>query len=126
MCRDRLDVRSQVLEAVRALKEGVLEDIREGTWARILGLGLCAFGPAGRSAGSTSSHTLCGRNAVTSLKANSAKRFKCPSCLREMAEKNQSSMGRFGLDGQVPGKVSGRHHYKWKRPAFCAAVFAWR
>jgi 3-hydroxyacyl-CoA dehydrogenase/enoyl-CoA hydratase/3-hydroxybutyryl-CoA epimerase len=78
--QDRL-MFSQVLEAVRALEEGVLEDIREGDVGAILGWG---FAPA--TGGPFSYLDIIG----TPYAAE-----RCDQ-LREMAAKNQTFYGRFG------------------------------
>ncbi len=86
---------AQVLEAVRALEEGVLEDIREGDVGAILGWGFAPWsgGPfswldimgAGRAV------EICDR-----LTETHGPRFVTPALLREMAEKGQTFYGRFG------------------------------
>ena len=86
---------AQVLEAVRALEEGVLEDIREGDVGAILGWGFAPWsgGPfswldimgAGRAV------EICDR-----LTETHGPRFATPALLREMAEKGQTFYGRFG------------------------------
>ncbi len=85
---------AQVLEAVRALEEGVLTDIREGDVGAILGWGFAPWsgGPfawldiigAPRAVG------LC-----DALAAALGARFATPALLRDMAEKGQSFYGRF-------------------------------
>jgi 3-hydroxyacyl-CoA dehydrogenase/enoyl-CoA hydratase/3-hydroxybutyryl-CoA epimerase len=85
----------QALEAVRALEEGVLMDIREGDVGAILGWG---FAPA--TGGPLSWLDMIGTpyaaERCDQLEAKFGPRFKCPDLLREMAEKNQSFYGRFG------------------------------
>jgi len=85
----------QVLEAVRALEEGVLMDIREGDVGAILGWG---FAPA--TGGPLSWLDMIGTpyaaERCDQLEAKFGPRFKCPDLLREMAEKNQTFYGRFG------------------------------
>ncbi len=86
---------AQVLEAVRALEEGVLTDIREGDVGAILGWGFAPWsgGPfswldilgAGRAA------ELC-----DALTAAHGPRFTCPALLREIAATGQTFYGRFG------------------------------
>ena len=92
--QDRL-MFSQVLEAVRALEEGVLEDIREGDVGAILGWG---FAPA--TGGPFSYLDIIGTpyaaERCDQLQAKFGDRFECPALLREMAAKNQSFYGRFG------------------------------
>ncbi|MEM7520997.1 MAG: 3-hydroxyacyl-CoA dehydrogenase NAD-binding domain-containing protein [Pseudomonadota bacterium] len=86
---------SQVLEAVRALEEGVLMDIREGDVGAILGWGFAPWSGGPLSwldiIGAPYAAELCDQ-----LEATYGPRFKCPALLREMAEKNQSFYGRFG------------------------------
>ena len=85
---------AQVLEAVRALEEGVLMDIREGDVGAILGWGFAPWsgGPlswldmmgAGRAA------ALC-----DGLTERYGARFTTPGLLREMADKDETFYGRF-------------------------------
>ncbi|WP_380057287.1 3-hydroxyacyl-CoA dehydrogenase NAD-binding domain-containing protein [Falsihalocynthiibacter sp. SS001] len=85
---------AQVLEAVRALEEGVLTDIREGDVGAILGWGFAPWsgGPfswldimgAGRAA------ALCDE-----LTEKFGARFETPALLREMAEKDETFYARF-------------------------------
>lgn len=86
---------SQCLEAVRALEEGVLMDIREGDVGAILGWGFAPWSGGPLSwldmLGSAYAAERCDE-----LEAQFGQRFKCPDLLREMAEKNQSFYGRFG------------------------------
>jgi len=84
---------AQVLEAVRALEEGVLEDIREGDVGAVLGWGFAPWsgGPfawldilgAGRAV------EIC-----DDLEARFGARFKAPQMLRDMAEKGETFYGR--------------------------------
>ena len=86
---------AQVLEAVRALEEGVLEDIREGDVGAILGWGFAPWsgGPFGwlDMLGAAYAAERCDQ-----LVETHGERFACPALLREMAEKGQSFYGRFG------------------------------
>jgi 3-hydroxyacyl-CoA dehydrogenase/enoyl-CoA hydratase/3-hydroxybutyryl-CoA epimerase len=86
---------AQVLEAVRALEEGVLEDIREGDVAAILGWGFAPWsgGPFAwlDMLGAPYAAERCDQ-----LAARFGDRFACPALLREMAETGQSFYGRFG------------------------------
>ncbi|WP_273509856.1 3-hydroxyacyl-CoA dehydrogenase NAD-binding domain-containing protein [Planktotalea frisia] len=86
---------SQCLEAVRALEEGVLMDIREGDVGAILGWGFAPWSGGPLSwldmLGSAYAAERCDQ-----LEAQFGQRFKCPDLLREMAAKNQSFYGRFG------------------------------
>jgi 3-hydroxyacyl-CoA dehydrogenase/enoyl-CoA hydratase/3-hydroxybutyryl-CoA epimerase len=86
---------AQVLEAVRALEEGVLTDIREGDVGAILGWGFAPWsgGPfawldiigAGRAV------DIC-----RGLTAQFGPRFHAPKLLVEMAGKGETFYGRFG------------------------------
>ncbi|QFT63997.1 3-hydroxyacyl-CoA dehydrogenase NAD-binding domain-containing protein [Roseivivax sp. THAF30] len=86
---------AQALEAVRALEEGVLMDIREGDVGAILGWGFAPW-----SGGPLSWLDILGApyaaERCDALEAKFGERFSCPALLREMAEKNQSFYGRFG------------------------------
>ena len=88
---------AQVLEAVRALEEGVLEDIREGDVGAILGWGFAPW-----SGGPFSWLDIIGTpyaaERCDQLQAAYGDRFACPPLLREMADKTQSFYGRFGKD----------------------------
>jgi 3-hydroxyacyl-CoA dehydrogenase/enoyl-CoA hydratase/3-hydroxybutyryl-CoA epimerase len=91
--QDRL-MFAQVLEAVRALEEGVLEDIREGDVGAILGWGFAPW-----SGGPFSWLDIIGApyaaERCDQLEAKYGARFKCPDLLREMAAKGQTFYGRF-------------------------------
>ena len=86
---------SQVLEAVRALEEGVLEDIREGDVGAILGWGFAPWsgGPFGwlDIIGAARAVEIC-----DGLEAAHGKRFAAPALLRDLAAKGQTFYGRFG------------------------------
>ncbi len=86
---------AQVLEAVRALEEGVLEDIREGDVGAILGWGFAPW-----SGGPFSWLDIIGTpyaaERCDELEAAHGARFACPDLLREMAGKNQGFYARFG------------------------------
>jgi 3-hydroxyacyl-CoA dehydrogenase/enoyl-CoA hydratase/3-hydroxybutyryl-CoA epimerase len=86
---------SQVLEAVRALEENVLMDIREGDVGAILGWGFAPW-----SGGPLSWLDMIGAEYAAErcdqLQAAYGDRFECPALLREMAQKGQSFYGRFG------------------------------
>ena len=83
---------AQVLEAVKALEEGVLMDIREGDVGAILGWGFAPW-----SGGPLSWLDMLGTpyaaERCDQLQAAFGDRFGCPSLLREMAAKNQSLHG---------------------------------
>ncbi|MEP4198604.1 MAG: 3-hydroxyacyl-CoA dehydrogenase NAD-binding domain-containing protein [Aliishimia sp.] len=87
----------QVLEAVRALEEGVLMDIREGDVGAILGWGFAPW-----SGGPLSWLDMIGTpyaaERCDQLEAKFGARYACPALLREMAEKNQTFYGRFNPD----------------------------
>lgn len=85
----------QTLEAVRALEEGVLEDIREGDVGAILGWGFMPWSGGPFSwldiLGAAKAVEICDHLAETC-----GERFKAPALLVEMAEKGESFYGRFG------------------------------
>ena len=91
---------AQVLEAVRALEEGVLEDIREGDVGAILGWGFAPW-----SGGPFSWLDIIGTpyaaERCDQLEAAHGERFACPALLREMAERNQSFYRRFAPDTEA-------------------------
>ncbi len=91
---------AQVLEAVRALEEGVLEDIREGDVGAILGWGFAPW-----SGGPLSWLDIIGTpyaaERCDQLAEAYGARFACPPLLREMAEKGQSFYGRFKPDAKA-------------------------
>ncbi|MEM8803252.1 MAG: 3-hydroxyacyl-CoA dehydrogenase NAD-binding domain-containing protein, partial [Pseudomonadota bacterium] len=85
---------AQVLEAVRALEEDVLEDIREGDVGAILGWGFAPW-----SGGPFSWLDMIGAAHAVEIcesLADHGKRFDTPALLREMAENCASFYGRFG------------------------------
>ncbi|SFR44106.1 3-hydroxyacyl-CoA dehydrogenase / enoyl-CoA hydratase / 3-hydroxybutyryl-CoA epimerase [Yoonia tamlensis] len=85
---------AQVLEAVRALEENVLEDIREGDVGAILGWGFAPW-----SGGPFSWLDIIGApyaaERCDQLTAEFGARFTTPALLREMADKNQEFYKRF-------------------------------
>jgi len=85
---------SQVLEAVRGLEEGVLEDIREADVGAILGWGFAPW-----SGGPLSWLDIIGTpyaaERCDQLQAKYGDRFACPELLREMATRGQSFYRRF-------------------------------
>ncbi len=85
---------AQILEAVRALEEGVLMDIREGDVGAVL-----AWGFAPWSGGPLSWLDIIGTpyaaERCDQLAEAYGDRFACPPLLREMAEKGQTFYGRF-------------------------------
>jgi len=86
---------AQVLEAVRALEEGVLTDIREGDVGAILGWGFAPWSGGPFSwldmIGAARAVEIC-----RGLTAQFGPRFHAPGLLREMAEKAETFYGRFG------------------------------
>ncbi|WP_120500271.1 3-hydroxyacyl-CoA dehydrogenase NAD-binding domain-containing protein [Roseovarius sp. EL26] len=91
---------AQVLEAVRALEEGVLEDIREGDVGAIL-----AWGFAPWSGGPFSWLDIIGTpyaaERCDQLAEEFGPRFATPALLREMADKNQSFYKRFDTEANA-------------------------
>jgi len=85
---------AQVLEAVRALEENVLEDIREGDVGAILGWGFAPW-----SGGPFSWLDIIGTpyaaERCDALAEKFGPRFATPALLREMGDKGQSFYGRF-------------------------------
>ena len=86
---------AQVLEAVRALEDGVLMDIREGDVGAILGWGFAPWSGGPFSwldmVGTPWAADTCDRLAETY-----GPRFTTPTLLQEMADKGQSFYHRFG------------------------------
>ncbi len=86
---------AQVLEAVRALEDGVLTDIREGDVGAILGWGFAPWsgGPFGwlDILGAARAVVLC-----DALEARFGPRFRAPALLRDIAATGDSFYGRFG------------------------------
>ena len=84
----------QALEAVRALEQGVLTDIREGDVGAILGWGFAPWsgGPFGwlDILGAKRAVEIC-----EGLAARHGERFSPPALLAEMAAKGESFYGRF-------------------------------
>ncbi|MFK7867712.1 MAG: 3-hydroxyacyl-CoA dehydrogenase NAD-binding domain-containing protein [Roseobacter sp.] len=91
---------AQSLEAVRALEDGVLMDIREGDVGAILGWGFAPW-----SGGPLSWLDMLGAayaaERCNQLTATFGDRFSCPALLQEMAQKNQSFYGRFGASAKA-------------------------
>ncbi len=88
---------AQVLEAVRALEEGVLEDIREGDVGAILGWGFMPWSGGPFSwldmIGAAKAVEIC-----DALTAGHGERYTAPALLREMAEKGEAFYTRFAAD----------------------------
>ncbi|MGH1464954.1 MAG: 3-hydroxyacyl-CoA dehydrogenase NAD-binding domain-containing protein [Cognatishimia sp.] len=93
---------AQVLEAVRALEDGVLEDIREGDVGAILGWGFAPWSGGPFSwldiVGAPWAAAQCDR-----LEAAHGARFSCPALLRDMADSAEGFYERFGAS---PGKAA--------------------
>ena len=91
---------AQILEAVRALEEGVLEDIREGDVGAILGWGFCPWSGGPFSwldmLGAARAVELCDR-----LTEKHGPRFAAPKLLRDMAMKGETFYGRFGTEARA-------------------------
>ena len=84
---------AQVLEAVRALEEGVLEDIREGDVGAILGWGFAPW-----SGGPFSWLDMIGADRAVEIcesLADQGPRFETPKLLAEMAASGSTFYGRF-------------------------------
>jgi 3-hydroxyacyl-CoA dehydrogenase/enoyl-CoA hydratase/3-hydroxybutyryl-CoA epimerase len=85
---------AQTLEAVRAIEEGVLMDIREGDVGAILGWGFAPW-----SGGPLSWLDMVGSpwaaERTNELAAKHGPRFKAPDLLEDMASKNQTFYKRF-------------------------------
>ncbi|MTI15650.1 3-hydroxyacyl-CoA dehydrogenase [Rhodobacteraceae bacterium RKSG542] len=88
-------IMAQVLEAVRALEGGVLEDIREGDVGAILGWGFMPWSGGPFSwldmIGAARAVEIC-----KNLEDQYGPRFKAPALLEEMAAKGETFYGRFG------------------------------
>jgi len=86
---------AQVLEAVRAFEQGVLEDIREGDVGAILGWGFAPW-----SGGPFSWLDIIGAEKAVeicdTLTAECGARFTTPELLRDLAKGGDSFYGRFG------------------------------
>ncbi|WP_377186452.1 3-hydroxyacyl-CoA dehydrogenase NAD-binding domain-containing protein [Ruegeria meonggei] len=91
---------AQVLEAVRALEEGVVEDIREADVGAIL-----AWGFAPWSGGPLSWLDIIGApyaaERCDQLAEAYGDRFACPALLREMAAKGQAFYDRFAPEAKA-------------------------
>jgi 3-hydroxyacyl-CoA dehydrogenase/enoyl-CoA hydratase/3-hydroxybutyryl-CoA epimerase len=85
---------AQVLEAVRALEEGVLEDIREGDVGAILAWGFAPWS-GGPFAWLDIIGTPYAAERCDQLSEAYGPRFSTPALLREMADRNQSFYSRF-------------------------------
>ena len=85
---------AQVLEAVRALEAGVLEDIREGDVGAILGWGFMPWSGGPFSwldmIGAAKAVEIC-----DTLQQTFGDRFAAPALLKDMAAKSDSFYSRF-------------------------------
>ncbi|MDE0698375.1 MAG: 3-hydroxyacyl-CoA dehydrogenase, partial [Boseongicola sp.] len=85
----------QALEAVRALEEGVLSDIREGDVGAILGWGFAPWSGGPFSwldmTGAERAMEIC-----ADLESRFGPRFVQPSLLSELAKSGEGFYGRFG------------------------------
>ena len=85
---------AQVLEAVRALQDGVLTDIREGDVGAILGWGFAPWSGGPFSwldiIGAARAVEIC-----DALTARHGPRFAAPELLRDMAAQGDTFYGRF-------------------------------
>ena len=90
----------QVLEAVRALEDGVLTDIREGDVGAILGWGFCPWSGGPFSwldiIGAAKAVELCDK-----LEQTHGARFRAPKLLRDMAAKGEAFYSRFDQSAKV-------------------------
>lgn len=90
----------QVLEAVRALEDGVLTDIREGDVGAILGWGFCPWSGGPFSwldiIGAAKAVELCDK-----LEQIHGARFRAPKLLRDMAAKGETFYSRFDQSAKV-------------------------
>jgi 3-hydroxyacyl-CoA dehydrogenase/enoyl-CoA hydratase/3-hydroxybutyryl-CoA epimerase len=91
---------AQVLEAVRALEEGVLEDIREGDVGAILAWGFAPWS-GGPFAWLDIIGTPYAAERCDQLTEKFGPRFATPALLREMADKNQGFYARFGQTAEA-------------------------
>lgn len=86
---------AQVLEAVRAFEQGVLEDIREGDVGAILGWGFAPWSGGPFSwldiLGAARAAEIC-----DDLTARFGARFETPALLRDLAATGESFYGRYG------------------------------
>lgn len=96
--QDRL-MFAQVLEAVKALEEGVIEDIREADVGAILAWGFAPWS-GGPLAWLDIIGTPYAAERCDQLAAKYGDRFACPPLLRDMAEKGQSFYGRFAPEAK--------------------------
>jgi 3-hydroxyacyl-CoA dehydrogenase/enoyl-CoA hydratase/3-hydroxybutyryl-CoA epimerase len=90
----------QALEAVRALEDGVLTDIREGDVGAILGWGFAPW-----SGGPFSWLDILGAGKAVEicegLAARHGGRFTAPALLRDLAAGGETFYGRYGAGGRA-------------------------
>jgi len=91
---------AQTLEAVRALEDGVLTDIREGDVGAILGWGFAPWSGGPFSwldrIGAARAVDIC-----DDLTSRHGPRFRAPDLLREMADRSETFYGRFGAQAKA-------------------------
>ncbi|MHA1527603.1 MAG: 3-hydroxyacyl-CoA dehydrogenase family protein, partial [Alphaproteobacteria bacterium] len=91
---------AQALEAVRALEDGVLTDIREGDVGAIMGWGFAPWSGGPLSwldiIGAPQAIAIC-----DDLAARHGPRFKAPDLLHNLAEKGEGFYGRFGAGAKA-------------------------
>ena len=91
---------AQALEAVRALEDGVLMDIREGDVGAILGWGFAPWsgGPFAwlDILGAATAVDIC-----ADLTARFGERFAAPAVLRDLVDSGETFYGRFGPKAQA-------------------------
>jgi len=85
---------AQVLEAVRALQDGVLADIREGDVGAILGWGFAPWS-GGPFSWLDIIGAACAVEICDALTARHGPRFAAPALLRDLAAKGDTFYGRF-------------------------------
>jgi 3-hydroxyacyl-CoA dehydrogenase/enoyl-CoA hydratase/3-hydroxybutyryl-CoA epimerase len=91
---------AQVLEAVRALEEGVLEDIREGDVGAILAWGFAPWS-GGPFAWLDMMGAAYAAERCDALSAAFGPRFETPTLLRELAESGETFYDRFSPTAQA-------------------------
>lgn len=91
---------AQALEAVRALEQGVLTDIREGDVGAIMGWGFAPW-----SGGPLSWFDIIGAPKAIAicdcLAAHHGPRFAAPDLLHDLAEQGETFYGRFGIAAEA-------------------------
>jgi 3-hydroxyacyl-CoA dehydrogenase/enoyl-CoA hydratase/3-hydroxybutyryl-CoA epimerase len=91
---------AQALEAVRALEQGVLTDIREGDVGAIMGWGFAPWSGGPLSwldiLGAPDAIAIC-----DALADSHGPRFTAPDLLHDLAEQDETFYGRFGAPRNV-------------------------